>query len=98
LLPRYIRLPHTSAWSCPERYWLVIGRNWYCVRDSLSDDFAHLADTSQVRVDVAFAFLVKDSLAVYEDFHDALPARGNAYGNIGSEVTEELIRHPRGGA
>jgi hypothetical protein len=27
-----------------------------------------------------------------------LPARGNAYGNIGSEVTEELIRHPRGGA
>jgi hypothetical protein len=27
-----------------------------------------------------------------------LAARGNGYGNIGSEVTEKLIRHPRGGA
>ncbi len=84
--------------SCPDHYRLVVGRDRNRVRDSLGDDFAHLPNTSQVRVDVAFALLVKDPLAVYEDFHDSLPSRGDGYGNIGAEVTEKLIRHPRGGA
>ena len=76
---------------------LVVRRDCDRAGDFLSDDFPHRTDSSQVGEDVAFALPVEDPLTVNEDLHDSLASRRDSKGYIGSEVTEEFIRHPRGG-
>ena len=62
------------------------------------DALLHLADPSQVGIDLAFALLVEDALSVDEDFHDALAAGGNGDSSVRPVGPEKLIRHPRGGS
>ena len=61
-------------------------------------EFDHGSDPLQVGEDVALALLVIDPFPVHEDFHDALASRRYGYSYIRSELSEELIRHPRGGS
>ena len=56
----------------------------------------HLANTGQIGEHITFALFVIYPLAVYENFHDALAARGNGYRCVGSKMPEKLICHPRG--
>ena len=75
---------------------LVVGR---CRLESLQlgvDDLAHFPDPFQVGVDVAFALLVEDPLAIEEYFHDALAAGRYCDSNVFAIVPEKFIRHPRG--
>ncbi len=75
---------------------LVIGR---CRLESLQlgvDDLAHFPDPFQVGIDIAFALLVEDPLAIEEYFHDTLAAGRYCDSNVFAIVSEKFIRHPRG--
>ena len=77
---------------------LVIGGYSFQAADSLGDGFLHLADPSQVGINIPLSLLIEDLLAVYKNFHNALAARGDGYRRIRSIGPEEFIRHPRGGS
>ncbi len=55
-------------------------------------------DPGQAWVDASLGRSIVDPFAVYEDFQDSLPSRGESDCGVGSEVPEKLIRQPRGGA
>jgi len=66
--------------------------------DLVRYELNHGPDPFQVGEDVAFALLVIDTLTVHEDLHDSLSSRRYRHSYIGSELSEEFIRHPRGGS
>ena len=55
-------------------------------------------DPGQTRIDASLGCSVVNPFAVYEDFQDSLPSRRESDRSVGSEVSEKLIRQPRGGA
>ena len=64
----------------------------------IGDELDHGPNPLQVWEDVAFTLLVKNAFPIHKDFHDALSSRGYRHSYIWTELSEEFIRHPRGGS